>query len=742
MIKKPIYTLPFIGLIFYLLMGVGNTEAVTAPSNDYPIGVSSRFVVTAGNALTIDSNSAQNGRFMSNTLNLSMDWTTFNQSADAKQLAQPSLVLNDGLKTVSASDASRQNFFHMLGSLPTNNKLVVNDYQTKHAEIDQVINNQGNSQLLTSFFDNSLKTVADIPDFQKNGLQQYVDVQKNMQAVSDYYLSLNATQDYVANSRIQTTTDSHVTYEYTSSFVKVTIPAVINPNSSQSVAPMVTAEIDFDKVKAAAQKAGANPDNVKVQIDFAESADFEKQTDLPFYVLNWRHFTKLNWDGASQMMINGKKIEENTGYSGSSTNERVIKRGSHILNNFPDLVDSDAQQKGVESGQTADTAGLVYGNPWGYLYGTLLIPDASFVSDNTGGGFVGAISAGKNIRLKNQMDIEHSNATFNHDGQLPDITPPAAKQTIENIAFKSGNRQTTVTQNQTATFDYDDSGQKLAALPQTGIQANINLKDSPDKYRLYYRILTDGTPSQWYPYADNKKKTTFSGNQISIPDIEGLLFPSIKYQITPKKTGKTSSQNNEISYQLHRQNQIEFAVTNTDVTANNVEQQANSRLTFDLDINGSLRISLPEAIDFGNERLGQMLGNVDLKVPIIDVTLDQLNIVDHGTAENPKIIVYNPMAEHFHLTLQHLDQDVTNPLLLANNLKYQISEGAADSGSYSPMTDPDGGDFINVISDPGVGNDKMHKSLTKKYLYLELPYSNRYKIGQYQTDLKWQVTAK
>lgn len=443
--------------------------------------------------------------------------------------------------------------------------------------------------------------------------------------------------------------------------------------------------------------------------------------------MNWTETQTFTWGWQSEY-----KISVNGVVNPNDGTNRINKLTSgHIINNFPNMTGDF-----IIDGQVNNQL----------ISGTILTPYASqfTVKDYAiGGNLFGNIITGGNLEIDNNITAERSLVSrFDADGLSTDTiekldpnNPANLPQQLASVILKNGNQQQTVKSNQTAAFNYDDATSQLQPLPNSGIQATVNVTSPADKYHLFYRVITDQKQGKWHQYQAN-----LSGESVTIPDLEAVLSKDSDYQITPQSSGAIASVSNVMGYQMQRQNQIEFGIAPTTVTTADLDttgSQLSSQLTFNLAMQGRLQVSVPNSLDFGTEQLGQT-GHSDVKMLLNTISLKQLKVANHGTAQQPEIAVYNPLQAQYQLHLGRLTAG-DSPFNLPNNLLYQLS---GETSGYIPMVDPNNQSPIGVMADAGIGGHRSVPAIvsTQRYLYFRLPFSNHYSVGTYTADFNWRLS--
>ncbi|WP_424348868.1 hypothetical protein ACPBEH_08200 [Latilactobacillus sp. 5-91] len=551
--------------------------------------------------------------------------------------------------------------------------------------------------------------------------------------------------------------------------------------------PIVAVSIDRNRLTENYKDAK----HMNIQFHFSDSfyKDDGKTLDpekMPYVILNYKNFFTKRFDfkpgdGFYIGDINNyyfpsentlgkpgyaRSIATEVGAKGDATatppidptedwkDKNVLKFGSHLLNNFTDTYDADNypesfnQDKQDNSGLTAQTAAVSYTNrsPGTMLFGTMLIPHGSYYAgSSTHGLYIGGVVAANNITLDNAIiSPEHDKSVFGNNQEFPDLNDggDAKKITIDSIDLNdpgSKNSQS-LKSGGTAKFDYADGALKPA--PSLGITGELKLSNVPDSYGLYYRYNSNGNNDKgaWRRYSDGAQ----TGTSVKL-DQESLLADLNNQTKATAGTMKTEAQ--KISYPLTKTSGIEFATTAdakaATIAADKIETTATFKFT--LQIDASLEVTVPAKISFGTDVLGHSSGEATRAVAINEIQLTQKTVADTGTAEEPRVVVYNPLLSGFNLKLAYLDANATspNPFYITNNFKYNINTAAP-----VPLApDKSDGEWIDGIlkrdTTPQSLETKMSNNpLKSNSLQLHLPYSNNYKVSSnaYTAPMGWQLT--
>lgn len=424
-------------------------------------------------------------------------------------------------------------------------------------------------------------------------------------------------------------------------------------------------------------------------------------------------------------------------------NPSVLKLGSQIVDNFTDTYDAtvkpgdDITQD--NKGRDGNTAAVSYTNrrDGTLLFGTMLIPKGSYYAGSESAGlYVGGVIAANNITLNNaKISPDHDKAVFGTNHDFPGLEPSEPAITIDSLDLATPQKVTqNVINDGTAKFSYVDDS--LAPAPNLGITGTLNLSNVPDSYGLYYRYNDKG---DWQRYSNGAQ----TGTSVTLK--ENLLADLNSQTKATAGTMKTEAQ--KISYPLTKRNSIEFATTAdataATIAADKIETTATFKAT--LQVDASLEVTVPARISFGTDVLGNSSGEATRTVAINEIQLAQKTVADTGTAEEPRVVVYNPLLSGFNLKLAYLDANATspNPFYITNNFKYNINTAAP-----VPLApDKSDGEWIDGIlkrdTTPQSLETKMSNNpLKSNSLQLHLPYSNNYKVSSnaYTAPMGWQLT--
>ena len=542
--------------------------------------------------------------------------------------------------------------------------------------------------------------------------------------------------------------------------------------------PIVAVSIDRNRLTENYEKAK----HMNIQFHFSDSfyknegktLDPEK---IPYIVINYKNFNDKRFDfqpgdGFYIGSIDNFRFPLYTadvgkpGYVNSISKEvggasdedwsnpNVLKFGSHLLNNFTDTYDSDNypelfdQDKQDNSGLTAQTAAVSYTNrsPGTMLFGTMLIPHGSYYAgSSTHGLYIGGVVAANNITLDNAIiSPEHDKSVFGNNQEFPDLNDGGSvkKPIIDSIDLNdpgSKNSQS-LKSGGTAKFDYADGALKPA--PSLGITGELKLSNVPNSYGLYYRYNSNGNndKGEWHRYSSGAQ----TGTSVKL-DQESLLA-DLNNQ-TKAIAGDVKTEAQKIGYPLTKTSGIEFATTADAKAATLAADKIETTATFNftLQVKAALEVTVPARISFGTDVLGHSSGEATRTVAINEIQLAQKSVADTGTAEAPKVTVYNPLLNGFNLKLAYLDANEAshNPFYITNNFKYNINNVAP-----LPLApDKSDGEWIDGILKRDTTAQSLEtrmgdNPLKESSLQLHLPYRNDYQISTdpYEAPMGWQLT--
>ena len=541
---------------------------------------------------------------------------------------------------------------------------------------------------------------------------------------------------------------------------------------------VVAFSIDRDKLIKANPKA----EHMNIVFNFSKSfyvgedkANAFDTSKMPYIILNYRGFGDKRFDfmqgdgfyigdlnnrylpGADSLLGKPNYARSIATEVGAETpeewqNDAVLNFGSHLLNNFTDAYDSDYysdvhnQEKQDMSGLKGETAAVSFTNksPGTMLFGTMFIPHGSYYANSsTLSLYIGGVVAANNITLDQaKISPKHDKAIFGKDHDFPGIEPSTPDITIDSIDLNdpgSKNSQS-LKSGGTAKFDYADGTLKPA--PSLGITGELKLSNVPNSYGLYYRYNSNGNndKGEWHRYSSGAQ----TGTSVKL-DQESLLA-DLNNQ-TKAIAGDVKTEAQKIGYPLTKTSGIEFATTADAKAATLAADKIETTATFNftLQVKAALEVTVPARISFGTDVLGHSSGEATRTVAINEIQLAQKSVADTGTAEAPKVTVYNPLLNGFNLKLAYLDANEAshNPFYITNNFKYNINNVAP-----LPLApDKSDGEWIDGILKRDTTAQSLEtrmgdNPLKESSLQLHLPYRNDYQISTdpYEAPMGWQLT--
>lgn len=704
--------------------------------DNYPLGVASYYGVFAGGDLTVGTSNVEQleGRFASQTFNVFEG--AYNNGAKYFEVAkaEPVIVSNkvgdNALSMVNAryrfaEGNENQIVANNVAVAIKNNQLGQFKLKYPYPEIDNsTLKSRTSTSLVsevTDFKDNQSKLIGAVSR-DGDDSSYFTAATEQLKKISAFYASFTSEEKPVSYSKDTVDSASVIGGTGANPIVNINLKTGYTENYAEHP-PLIFVNLS------------GKPTNVTINITNQDAtikstkaignSDYETYAYSPYIFLNWTKTPDFTADSQYKIIVNGTANPDD----GTNRINKLIS--GHIMNNF-------ANATGEFKVEGQDVKQL--------MAGTILTPNVSqFTLANRGDGanFFGNIITGGKLLIENNITAERSLAShFDADGLSTDTiekldpnNPANLPQQLASVILKNGNQQQTVKSNQTVTFNYDDATSHLQPLPNSGIQTTVNITNPADQYHLFYRVITNGNKGKWHQYQAN-----LSGESVTIPDLEAVLSKDSDYQITPQSSGAIASVSNVMGYQMQRQNQIEFGIAPTTVTTADLDttgSQLSSQLTFNLAMQGSLQVSVPNSLDFGTEQLGQT-GHSDVKMLLNTISLKQLKVANHGTAQQPEIAVYNPLQAQYQLHLGRLTAG-DSPFNLPNNLLYQLS---GETSGYIPMVDPNNQSPIGVMADAGIGGHRSVPAIvsTQRYLYFRLPFSNHYSVGTYTADFNWRLS--
>lgn len=401
----------------------------TLPSNDYPLGVSTKTNLSAGGTLYLNTDQLQDkqlvGQFLAKNITSNgssgMAKGGFQNYQNAVQqweldqidpaVISESITGSDIIRlyanTTSFHYLNGEELHYYLGTLPTEKEL--NNALRYYPELRENFSKRLYTETLESF-----------PSFTDNGISNFSQVTGNIQNVSDYYASL---------------TDSELPIVYNSAVQSAEVNTeqkIVNPNDwgGQS---SIQINIALKKGKTGQAIAIVNIDG---QIDHFKNAkdisinytNYDPDTMLPPYlIINYKHFPTFSFSGSTFFHATAYpslpgdeeyKFEGNNGVfferkyadkavplikSDSHTisdelKDKTYKIATHLVHNFNDE-DQEIQFRSNAS----------------LFIGTVLAPRTSVRLDDTQGRVLGSVISGYDIHTNMPISPEESTAMFDYD---------------------------------------------------------------------------------------------------------------------------------------------------------------------------------------------------------------------------------------------------------------------------------------------------------------------------------------
>lgn len=651
--------------------------------------------------------------------------------------------------------------------------------------------------------------LSQLPQYLANGVNRYetpkqsedgaYSLQQNIQDVSDAFASLtpftgeNARSFWTNSDQIMNKEENdgkgnienpiYMTDEDSNlSDIVVNITAKADEDESapkydpkpNGLKPIVAITLDRDKLTT------RNPDAHHMDFVFNFSDSFyttnaagKRLLDpekVPYIVINYHNFGTHRFDfGSGDGFyigdINHRQVTASDGQFGTGkfvrsiatevgasnvnewSNPAVLKIGSLFLNNFTDTYDSTVKNGDDitqdAKGTDGKTAAVSYTNRTNgaLLFGTMLVPRGSYYAGSESAGlYVGGVVAANNITLNNAIiSPNHDKAVFGTGHDFGGIEPTKPDITIDLNDPGSKNSQS-LKSGGTAKFDYADGTLKPA--PSLGITGELKLSNVPNSYGLYYRYNSNGNndKGEWHRYSSGAQTGT------SVKLNQESLLADLNDQ-TKAIAGDVETEAQKISYPLTKTSGIEFATTADAKAATLAADKIETTATFNftLQVKAALEVTVPARISFGTDVLGHSSGEATRTVAINEIQLAQKSVAATGTAEAPKVTVYNPLLNGFNLKLAYLDANEAshNPFYITNNFKYNINNVAP-----LPLApDKSDGEWIDGILKRDTTAQSLEtrmgdNPLKESSLQLHLPYRNDYQISTdpYEAPMGWQLT--
>lgn len=763
----------------------------------YPLGVSSDYLLVAGNRLRRlgdGGNTAMIGRFMANSMNFEKTQVSNNGTIGSNSLNKdnynrkiwnPAVVINDltaESKITGDPIIGKNPVERLVGEIagmspydPTLNKPNSNDNifkfitDSSKEEVESVLNqeNPDSDKFLDYIYNYKFDTkengepyqLSDLTQFSDNDVTKYQyenpksgkSVQNDIANVSEFYSNLTPGTD--SSNNFWSSDDSVVSGDdnpiysvpnkYNQRTVYVTINITNNPSQSKSQKEkaLVAANIDLKKINEVSDN---HAEAIQIVLKYSNDYYTDGYLDpdkIPYLILNYKGFEnkRFEWGYEDQFLVENaqgrRSVYDALGVTSTDvSNASVLNFSSRVLNNFVDSQDSDNnpedynQEKQNVSGITKDTAAVfIEGKNW---FGSILVAHGSFYADNSSALYIGGVIASNNITLYNVgLPPERGDAVLGKGGDFPTLS--VNSPTIDSVTLqdsKDENKQT-IEDEGILTFSYDKNDLKPA--PDLGLSGTLNLSDVPNEYGLYYRLNNSG---DWQRFSDS----TVSGDAVKL-DEQFITTLNNSVKLNP---GTVENSQNQIIYPLKRTSQLQFATTadatESTLTVEAMKTKATATFSFGLEVSGSLKLTVPEKLLFGTEILGQSTGEVTKALDVNEIQSVKANVADQGTVENPKIIVNNPMLSNYHLQLAYLGMQSDkqdNPFYLKDNFKFKLDNTTitltSDTGWSSDISSRQNESLVKQITE---------SPLQSKTISFTLPYSNQYKVNEYQVPLSWQLT--
>lgn len=554
------------------------------------------------------------------------------------------------------------------------------------------------------------------------------------------------------------------------------------PDAEAGKKAVVAADIDWNKIK----KLDPNVQAINVVLNYSpyfyKDGDQKGQLDLtkiPYLVLNYHGFKdrKFAWTANDAFKVGSNALhrfsETTDMYEALGakdkfdwSNPNVLNFGARVLNNFNDSYDLDNpddsydQTKQNMSGLTPKTAAVDFDNLSQMWFGSMLIPHGSFYAGAASGGlYIGGIVAANNITLNTaQLSPGHGDGIFgNNPGSKDDDFPNLSDEIngkdettkqpkISEISLSTNSGEPKSVNESGGQINFDYATDSLKALPNSGVNASIHVNDAPKEYGLYYRVLksSDDNSSDWNRVGEGVKSTS----DISISDIEASLDGKTNF-LTGSKGDKLEKYSaNHMGYKVNRKNIIEFGISKTadKKTVSAKDFSALSTFKFTLSIDGTLEVIVPSNLNMGNESLG-IQQEFKKRIQVNETSAAFKNVANQEVDGDPTVVIYNPMEINFMLCLNYLRADSDDPFYRADNPFYRPNnfEYSLSGNEYLAMVN-NSGELIPVMSreartDYNSTFLPVEPLSDPKYIYFDMPYSDSYKVGYYESALIWQLGA-
>ncbi|MGR3741316.1 hypothetical protein [Companilactobacillus sp. DQM5] len=332
--RKALIKLLFAVGLFMLPSMVSASAENARIDGKYPLGVSSDYMLTAGNRIRHIGGATMSGRFMANSMAFDKtaafsQWGIGNNSLNTypsggsvessrdfySQLWNPAVIINDldkenTIKDPAFSDPTGQMIVNLASMwpyeqntdpfkiFPSSEKRVKFITDTPKSEIEKKLSTNLLKQLLDTTWTNNLDTVTedgtkinglnDLTQFKDNNITKYQSkntvpgrsVEQDIQDVSDYYRNLTDNNGFwSSDNRIITDGQSNPQYIAEPDKSVAVVTNIINANDvgksieNKNSKPVVAVNVDMKKIFDAAKKAGNNgkPAGIRILFNFSKS---------------------------------------------------------------------------------------------------------------------------------------------------------------------------------------------------------------------------------------------------------------------------------------------------------------------------------------------------------------------------------------------------------------------------------------------------------------------------------------
>ncbi|OJG97828.1 hypothetical protein RV18_GL003842 [Enterococcus termitis] len=405
-----------------------------SPPAGYPLGVSTKTNLTAGETLYFNTDQLQEkqvvGQFLARNVTSTGSSGLSKSGFQNYQGAQNNWTLDQLDPAVVSERISGSDMIRWYANSTSFRYL--NDEQL-HYYIENVPSEKEMTDALQYYpnlkqnfservYQGSLQT---FPSFVENGISNFSQVTENIQSVSDYYAELTDLNRTVAfNFAVQAAEIN-------------TEKKVINTNDWGGQSAI--------QINIALKKGETNQAVIIVDVDgqidhFQQAQDisinytnYDPDTMLPPYlILNYKHFPTFNFSGSTffhaaaypslpgdeeysfegnqGVFFEGKYADKEIPLIKSDNHtipnelkERTYKMATHLVHNFND------EKQEIQFKSNASL-----------FIGTVLAPRASVVLDDTQGKVLGSVISGYDIHTNMSISAEESNATFDY-GDFPSL---------------------------------------------------------------------------------------------------------------------------------------------------------------------------------------------------------------------------------------------------------------------------------------------------------------------------------